>query len=245
MRRRNREAAGARSSVSPATGCRLFHVKHSLHPDPAPDGDTESLLAPTAPAEVSYRVKNSRFIAVLRPVRGREEVEDALEELWDHHPEATHIVYAFAVGPPRSRSFGQSDDGEPKGTAGRPVLSVLDGRGITNALVAVIRYFGGTRLGTGGLVHAYGDGARRVLDGASFAPLRRMCAFRLRIEYALQSSIREGLSVVGALVAEEVYDTAVEIRGTVPAEREEELRRELRDRSRGAVEPELGEPYWG
>lgn len=223
----------------------MFHVKHSPHPDAAPDGDTESLRAPTAPAEVSYRVKNSRFIAVLRPVRGREEAEDALEELWGLYPDATHIVYAFAVGPPRNRSRGQSDDGEPKGTAGRPVLSVLDGRGITNALVAVVRYFGGTRLGTGGLVHAYGDGARHVLDAASVAPLRRMCAFRLRIDYALQSSVLEGLGAVGAVVAEEVYDTAVEIRGTVPAERVEELRRELGDRSRGAVEPELGEPYWG
>lgn len=178
-------------------------------------------------------------------MRGREEAETALEALWAHHPEATHIVYAFAVGPPRSRSFGQSDDGEPKGTAGRPVLSVLDGRGITNALVAVIRYFGGTKLGTGGLVHAYSDGARRVLDAASFAPLRRLCGFRLRIDYALQSSIREGLGAVGAVVAEEIYDTAVEIRGTLPAERVEDLRRELRDRSRGALEPELGEPYWG
>ena len=109
------------------------------------------------------KVKNSRFVAEIHTVHTPEEAK----ALWKHKKETYdnggHIVYAFTLGP-QQNICGCSDDGEPSGTAGRPVLAVLKGSGLTNTLITIARYFGGTKLGTGGLVHAYSDAAKAVIE---------------------------------------------------------------------------------
>ncbi len=209
------------------------------------DRGEQQLRTPVTRTEVSFRVKNSRFIAHLIPVRTRNEVDTALAALHAEHPEATHIVYAFSLGPPKSRQFGQSDAGEPKGTAGRPVLAVVEGRGVTNALLAVIRYFGGTKLGTGGLVRAYGDAAALVIDAARFSPLRRMFRARVAVAYPAHEAVRDLVTSLGGAVLREEYGTAVSIDLMAPEDVRDELVAGLRDRTRGAADPQLGEAYWG
>ena len=108
-------------------------------------------------------VKGSRFLAEVIPVESQADAREALKSQKQKYADATHVVHAFVTGL-GAEVMGMSDDGEPAGTAGRPVLDVLKGRGITNILLTVTRWFGGTLLGTGGLVKAYGDSAKMVLD---------------------------------------------------------------------------------
>ena len=105
-------------------------------------------------SQAETRVKNSRFLAEAIPVESPEHAKELWRWRKENYDNGGHIVYAFATGN-QQNILGCSDDGEPSGTAGRPVLSVLKGSGITNCLITVARWFGGTKLGTGGLVHAY------------------------------------------------------------------------------------------
>ncbi|MEN6556091.1 MAG: YigZ family protein [Anaerolineaceae bacterium] len=124
---------------------------------------TSPYLIPAAPAESEILVVNSRFIASLSPAFSVEEARAFHKSIRQRFPDATHHVPAFVIGHGNSVITHCSDDGEPSGTAGRPALAVLQGSGLGDAAVVVTRYFGGTLLGTGGLVKAYGDAVREVL----------------------------------------------------------------------------------
>lgn len=108
-------------------------------------------------------VVNSRFITSIAPVKTTDEVKAFLNRMHQEMPDASHHVYAFRIGYGSSVIEGMSDAGEPSGTAGPPVLAVLRGTEVGDVIVVVTRYFGGTKLGTGGLVRAYGDAARTGL----------------------------------------------------------------------------------
>ena len=128
-------------------------------------------LVPLEAAEAEFKVLNSRFLARLAPVASVEEARafhKAEKAVW---ADASHHVPAFIIGHGRSLISHCSDDGEPSGTAGRPALTVLEGSGLGNVIVVVTRYYGGTKLGTGGLVKAYGDAVREVLKSVKFAAL--------------------------------------------------------------------------
>ncbi|NLC12756.1 MAG: YigZ family protein [Chloroflexi bacterium] len=128
-------------------------------------------LIPLEAVETEILVVNSRFIANLAPVNSVEGARAIIAEVKKLHPTASHHVPAFVIGHGKSVITHCSDDGEPSGTAGRPALAVLQGSGLGNVVVVVTRYFGGTKLGTGGLVKAYGDAVREVLKGVKFATL--------------------------------------------------------------------------
>lgn len=128
-------------------------------------------LIPLEAVETEILVVNSRFIANLAPVNSVEEARAIIAEVKKLHPTASHHVPAFVIGHGKSVITHCSDDGEPSGTAGRPALAVLQGSGLGNVVVVVTRYFGGTKLGTGGLVKAYGDAVREVLKGVKLATL--------------------------------------------------------------------------
>ena len=110
---------------------------------------------PAAPVEVELRFRNSRFIGAAGFAETVEAARQYIQAHRERFPDARHHVYAFAVGFGASVTCGMSDDGEPSGTAGRPVLTVVQGSGLGDTVVVVTRYFGGTKLGTGGLVKAY------------------------------------------------------------------------------------------
>ncbi len=116
--------------------------------------------------QTETKVKGSRFVARAVPVKTRESVQRALDTICREDRDATHHCTAYRLGP-AGDEFRFNDDGEPSGTAGRPILRQIEGHGLTDTLVVVTRYFGGTKLGTGGLIRAYGDAAGEVLDKAA------------------------------------------------------------------------------
>jgi len=126
----------------------------------------DSYPIPAKETRVEIMVVNSRFIATLAPVFTVEEAKAFVSRIKDEFSDATHNVPAYVVGHGNSVIAHANDDGEPAGTAGRPALAVLQGSGLGDAGVVVTRYFGGTKLGTGGLVRAYSDAVRAVLEAA-------------------------------------------------------------------------------
>lgn len=128
-------------------------------------------LIPLEPVHTEILVVNSRFITDLEAAESVEQARAHLARVRQAHPTASHHVPAFVIGHGNSLITHCSDDGEPSGTAGRPALAVLQGSGLGNVSVVVTRYFGGTKLGTGGLVRAYGDAVREALKFVKAAVL--------------------------------------------------------------------------
>ena len=122
-------------------------------------------LIPAEETASEIRVANSRFIANITPAFSVDEARAFIKRIKSEYSDATHNVPAFIIGHGTAVIAHSSDDGEPSGTAGRPALTVLQGSGLGDAAVVVTRYFGGTKVGTGGLVRAYGDAVRAVLAG--------------------------------------------------------------------------------
>ena len=143
-------------------------------------GDTYTVL--DAPSSASIKIKGSRFIAEALPVSSIEEAEAALAAIRKRDYDATHHCSAWRIGP-QGDSFRYSDDGEPSSSAGLPIFRQIEGRGLTNTMVVVIRYYGGTKLGTGGLVRAYGDSAAEALDGAKTKEIIPRSRMRFRFGY--------------------------------------------------------------
>ncbi len=135
------------------------------------DEPIKQRLIPLEPVQTEILVVNSRFIADLEYTGSVEQARAHLAKVRERHPTATHNVPAFIIGHGNSIITHCSDDGEPSGTAGKPALGVLQGSGLGNVSVVVTRYFGGTKLGTGGLVRAYGDAVREVLKWVKLAAL--------------------------------------------------------------------------
>ena len=190
------------------------------------------ILTGTFTAET--KVKNSRFAAEAVYVSTPEEAR----ELWKLRKQTCdnggHIVYAFAVGP-QQNICGCSDDGEPSGTAGKPVLAVLKGSGITNILITIARYFGGTKLGTGGLVHAYGDAAKAVLATAATKKLEAMTGFEIELAYPLRDTLLNRLAPIGFTVTGEEFGSTVKLSGDIIAARSSELEKLLQEVGNGRI----------
>lgn len=130
-----------------------------------------------------FRSKGSKFIGYFLPVKNNDEVTSALESVQSEHPTATHHCYAYRLNPHKIEEFSQ-DDGEPGGTAGLPILNELKSADIINAILIVVRYYGGTKLGKPGLIDAYGETARVCIAKAS---LKKLIPVNLyKIEYAYQ-----------------------------------------------------------
>ncbi len=197
------------------------------------------MRTPAGGAFFEIDVKRSRFIAEIEGVTAREAAEAVIYRRREEHPQAAHIVYAFSIGAEQSRLFGMSDDGEPKGTAGRPVLEVLKGSNVTDCVLTVVRYFGGTRLGTGGLVHAYGDAAKGVLQNLTTTEKRDILAFSVRVPYELHQPVRLLLDRFGCTEAEEAFAEEVTLTASVDRNHAEALQEELRNVSRGTIEIQL------
>ena len=133
------------------------------------------------PGIAEFSEKKSRFISEARPVANEAEARAFLEEIRKKYWDATHNVWAYQLGD-HHEITRYSDDGEPAGTAGQPVLNVLKGEGLRNVAVVVTRYFGGTLLGAGGLVRAYGRAARACVEAAGIARMARYHRYRLTLD---------------------------------------------------------------
>ncbi len=150
----------------------------------------DRLLIPAAETRIETKVMNSRFIATVAPVFSVDEARAFVGRIRGEHAYASHNVPAYIIGHGRSMTAHCHDDGEPSGTAGRPVLAVVQGSGLGDVAVVVTRYFGGTKLGTGGLVRAYGDAARDVLATLPLAEKVATQTVMLDVPYPLLEQVR-------------------------------------------------------
>lgn len=178
--------------------------------------------------------KNSRFLGEAFPVSSAEEAKALWQYRKQTYDNGGHIVYAFAVGP-QQNVLGCSDDGEPSGTAGRPVLAVLKGSGITNIMITVARWFGGTKLGTGGLVHAYTEAAQAALEDVETVELVPMSTLAFEVTYPLYEMVKRRVAEYGFAVLEENFGGNIVIKGELPTANLEDLKKSLVELSNGRI----------
>jgi uncharacterized YigZ family protein len=126
----------------------------------------DSYLTIALPAKGEYKEKGSKFIAYSFPLNADTELEGIIESIKNEHPKARHYCYAYRIGTDMNK-FRTNDDGEPSGTAGKPILGQIQSFNLTNVLVVVVRYFGGTKLGASGLINAYKSATKEALDNSS------------------------------------------------------------------------------
>ncbi len=134
-------------------------------------------------SEIEIKIKGSRFIGRLFLVQSAEEAEEQLARLRKQYYDATHHCYAYRTGIGVDPKFRDSDDGEPNGTAGKPIFDRIEGPNITNTLIVVTRYYGGTKLGTGGLTHAYSDAAGEALKKAGITKKYITSKYRIFLDF--------------------------------------------------------------
>ncbi|MBL8469926.1 IMPACT family protein [Methyloversatilis discipulorum] len=157
-------------------------------------------------------IKKSRFIGCVEPMRDRASAQARVLELWRQHPGATHVCWALLAG-------GQSaavDDGEPSGTAGRPMLEVLRHQDLEGVLATVVRYYGGINLGAGGLVRAYTDAVASALTGAVKVPLTKLRLLRCTLPYALEGTVRREIDAARATLVGVTHDSVVAMTISLP-----------------------------
>jgi uncharacterized YigZ family protein len=173
---------------------------------------------PAGPARVELTVVNSRFIATAGHTPSVEEAKALIAAVRAEMPGANHHCYAYLVGYGSSVTAGMSDDGEPGGTAGRPMLAVLRGADLGDVTVVVTRFFGGTLLGTGGLVRAYGDATKAVLELLPRGERVEQRAFAARVSYGAYAAARRALEAAGATIEGEEFAADVRLAARVPAD---------------------------
>ena len=198
--------------------------------------DSEKRLIPLEEVENEILVVNSRFIASLAPAKSVEEAREYIAEIKQRYPDATHNVPAFVIGHGKSLITHCSDDGEPSGTSGRPALAVLQGSGLGNVVVVVTRYFGGTKLGTGGLVKAYGDAVREILPLVKLAELVETVTLAFTIPYNLYELCVRLIESNNGIVLDKVFAVEVDLLVQFKVENEDEFRTGLIELCKGQVE---------
>jgi uncharacterized YigZ family protein len=184
-----------------------------------------------APAHHELVIKKSRFIACVEPVSGRDEAQARVAQLKAEHPDAAHVCWALLAG-------GQSaahDDGEPGGTAGRPMLEVLRHQALEGVMASVVRYFGGVKLGAGGLVRAYTDAVAQALLTAEKIPLIKQVQLACSVPYALEGLVRRELELAQAQLLDVAHGSVVTMRFALPANQAAALMTRLSESGRGQL----------
>ena len=184
-----------------------------------------------APAHSELIIKKSRFIGCVQPMPDRASAQAHVDALWKQHPGAAHICWALLAG-------GQSaavDDGEPGGTAGRPMLDVLRHQDLEGVLATVVRYFGGVKLGAGGLVRAYTDTVAQALLTATKVPLQRMTHLQCLMPYALEGLLRREIDAAHAELLEVQHGQLVTLHLRLPAAQAAAFVQRINDQGQGRV----------
>jgi uncharacterized YigZ family protein len=191
---------------------------------------------PGANVRVEDRVEKSRFIASVARAESADDARAFVDALRREFPDATHHCFAFVAGPPGSTgAVGSSDDGEPSGTAGRPMLAVLLNAGVGEIVVVVTRYFGGIKLGTGGLVRAYTAAVQHALR--ELATIERVTkrAARVVVAYAYADAVRRAIERAGGSIVGQEFAADVALTVVVPDDRRTEFEHALADATAGSA----------
>ena len=188
-------------------------------------------LTLAAPVHSELIIKKSRFIGCVQPMADRAAAQKVVAELWAQHPGARHVCWALLAG-------GQSaavDDGEPSGTAGRPMLEVLRHQDLEGVLATVVRYFGGVKLGAGGLVRAYTDAVAQALLQAEKVPIVRLALLRCAVPYALEGLLRREIELAGASLLQVAHDQDVVLEFSLPEDAAAALQVRLGEAGQGRI----------
>ncbi|NLT95182.1 MAG: YigZ family protein [Clostridia bacterium] len=180
------------------------------------------------PGEEEIVIEKSRFIGYASPVNSEEEALEFIEKIKSRHKDATHNVTAYVVGL-HNEIQRYNDDGEPAGTAGVPILEVIKKEDLRNTVIVVTRYFGGIKLGAGGLIRAYTRGAKIAVEAAQVVHKRLNKIFEVVISYTLLGKVQNEIIQNGYLINEIKYDTLVRLFVFVPINKEEQFRKQVMD----------------
>ena len=203
---------------------------------------TTSYLTIGGAAEDEFTEKRSRFIGAIRPVKTEEEALAFIRERSKTYWDAKHNVHAYVLEGGNLCRF--SDDGEPQGTAGIPVLDVLRKEGLTDCAVVVTRYFGGILLGGGGLVRAYSHAAKLAVDAAGVVEMRLCLTGEITCDYAQYGFIPAFLAEEGATLTDTLYAEDVTVQFSLPVEGRGHLEAALTDRSNGRLSASFTGELW-
>lgn len=189
---------------------------------------------PARTRRVEETIQRSRFITAVAHAPNADAAQAFLQSMRDEFPDATHHCWAFVAGPPGSTTnIGMSDDGEPHGTAGRPMLTTLLHSGVGEIVAVCTRYYGGTKLGTGGLSRAYSGGVKRALDGLELEDRIDRALLEVEVGYAHVDGLQRLLDEVDGLLAQEGYGASVRYEVAVPETALPRFERALADLTSG------------
>ena len=166
---------------------------------------------------IEYEIKRSQFFAMCCNAQTRAQAMDAIAQARAEYPDARHHCWAYLLGSPfQPSSMAASDDGEPSGTAGKPILNVLQHNNVGNVMLIVVRYFGGIKLGAGGLVRAYSSAAQQVIDSAEKTLFVPHCTVSVACDFAQEQYLRHVVNQQCGIVLGAVYETLVTLNIQLP-----------------------------
>jgi uncharacterized YigZ family protein len=196
----------------------------------------DSWPVPAEPVTVSEEIKKSRFITYIAHTDGVSAAKAFVEHIRAQHPDARHHCWAWVAGAPDdSQQLGFSDDGEPAGTAGKPILAQLMGRGIGEITAVVVRYYGGVKLGTGGLVKAYGGGAQLALNQLATVLKVPLTEYTLQCDYAQLAGVEALLKQFDGVIVQSDFQASVLLKVALPEMLRADFSLRLTDFSRGSL----------
>ena len=215
-----------------------------MTPKPTPDRQPDlpdSYLTCRDEGRAEIKIQRSRFLGICRPAGGRDAVDTALEEIRREHHDARHVCSAWRIGVGTLAAEKRNDDGEPSGSAGEPIMGAIRRAGMTDVLVAVVRWFGGVKLGTGGLGRAYGQAADLAIAEAGPREVLLGRRFVLALPYAAQKTVTLLLSQHGGRVNDQEYAEEVTWRIWLPHSTWRAFQAALTEASQGtlALEPDV------
>lgn len=168
-------------------------------------------------------IKKSRFISVIFPCTSDQDVLHQLKTVQAEHPHANHIAFAYRIKTNEGIIYRFHDAGEPTGTAGKPIFQYIEGKNLINVLIAVIRYFGGVKLGAGGLSRAYGQMAKQVIDASTLQPYIEITTLHFMLDYEKFQSFDYALKKVNGRIVEQVFAGQIHLTVTLPVEKQVDL----------------------
>jgi uncharacterized YigZ family protein len=197
----------------------------------------DSYLVPSRTQKFEFEIKRSRFITTVGHINSRTEGKPFVLNVKAEHPTASHHCWAYIAGQPNdAHQYDQSDDGEPKGTAGKPMLNVLTHSGLGNTITVVTRYFGGIKLGTGGLVRAYSHSVSEALKQLDTTQQQVTFTLLISFPYTWQGKLDYYLSSQGIAIKSQSFEAKVSYSLAVPISMLELIKTEITDQTQRQVE---------
>jgi uncharacterized YigZ family protein len=196
----------------------------------------DSYLVPVCTQEFELDIKRSRFITTVGRINGRVEAKPFVQQLRATHPTASHHCWAYIAGKPNdAHQYDQSDDGEPKGTAGKPMLNVLTHSGLGNTIAIVTRYFGGIKLGAGGLVRAYSQSVSEALKQLQTTEQLVTLPLSIRFPYTYQGKLDHYLIRQSISITSQSFEADVSYTLAIPISKLELTKTEIANQTQGQV----------